>query len=122
MDKSTVIEDVILPESELATFRDSTVGASTIVEPNIVNVLPTISESPKNPKGLTAIEQVKSVLEVGSIKDSEETTGENKTYVGGGTTPDSSIVVDKPKRNYLIIGITAVVGAYVIYKVFLNKK
>lgn len=58
------------------------------------------------------------------ITDSEPsaTTNETKTYVGGGTTPDSNIIVNKPKGNYLMYGLVGLVGAYVIYKVFFNKK
>jgi hypothetical protein len=50
------------------------------------------------------------------------TTGGTKTYVDGGTTPDSDIVVDKPKPNYLVFGLIGLVGAYVVYKVFFQKK
>ena len=50
------------------------------------------------------------------------TTGGTKTYVDGGTTPDSDIVVDKPKPNYLLFGLIGLVGAYVVYKVFFQKK
>ena len=50
------------------------------------------------------------------------TTGETKTYVDGGTTPDSNITVKKPKPNYLTFGIIGVIGLLVVYKLFLNKK
>jgi hypothetical protein len=61
--------------------------------------------------------------EIGQInKESSATTDETKTYVSGGTTPDSNIIVDKPKRNYLMYGVIGVIGAYIIYKVFFNKK
>lgn len=50
------------------------------------------------------------------------TTDETKTYVSGGTTPNSNIVVDRPKRNYLMYGVVGVFGAYVIYKMFFDKK
>jgi len=50
------------------------------------------------------------------------TTGSTKTYVDGGTTPDSDIIVDKPKPNYLVFGLIGLVGAYVVYKVFFQKK
>jgi hypothetical protein len=49
------------------------------------------------------------------------TTDETKTYVSGGTTPDSSIIIDKPKKNYLMYGLTAFFGAYVIYRIFFKK-
>ena len=50
------------------------------------------------------------------------TSGETKTYVNGGTTPDSNITVKKPKPNYLTFGIIGVIGLLVVYKLFLNKK
>lgn len=50
------------------------------------------------------------------------TTSGTKTYVDGGTTPDSDIIVDKPKPNYLVFGLIGLVGAYVVYKVFFQKK
>lgn len=50
------------------------------------------------------------------------TTDQTKNYVGGGTTPDSSITVKKPKPNYLVFGIVGVIGLAVIYKLFFNKK
>jgi hypothetical protein len=50
------------------------------------------------------------------------TTKETKTYVSGGTTANSNIVVDKPNRNYLMYGLIGVVGAYFVYKVFFKKK
>jgi hypothetical protein len=62
------------------------------------------------------------VVEPNIDAEPSATTDETKTYVGGGTTPDSNIIVDKPKRNYLMYGLIGVVGVYVIYKVFFNKK
>jgi hypothetical protein len=50
------------------------------------------------------------------------TTDGTKTYVDGGTTPDSNIIVKKPKPNYLTLGIIGVVGFLVVYKLFFNKK
>ena len=50
------------------------------------------------------------------------TTDETKTYVEGGTTANSSIVINKPKRNYLMYGIIGLIGALVVYKMFFNKK
>lgn len=52
--------------------------------------------------------------------ESSATTDETKTYVKGGTTPDSNIVVDKPKRNYLMYGIIGLVVAYFGYKKFMK--
>jgi hypothetical protein len=50
------------------------------------------------------------------------TTNGTKTYVGGGTTPDSQIVVKKPTTKYFVYGIVGLVGAYLVYKMFFNKK
>ena len=50
------------------------------------------------------------------------TTDETKTYVGGGTTPDSNIVVKKTMTKYYVYGIIGLIGALVVYKMFFNKK
>jgi len=50
------------------------------------------------------------------------TTDSTKNYVNGGTTPDSNIIVKKPKPNYLVYGLIGLVGAYVVFKMFFNKK
>lgn len=53
---------------------------------------------------------------------SSPTSDSTKNYIGGGTTPDSDIIVNKPKPNYTTIVIVGIIGAYVLYKVFFNKK
>ena len=50
------------------------------------------------------------------------TTDSTKNYVGGGTTPDSNINLKKLKPNYFMYGLLGIVGAYVGYQVFFNKK
>jgi len=50
------------------------------------------------------------------------TTDETKTYVEGGTTPDSNIVIKKPMTKYYIYGIVGIIGALIAYKVFFSKK
>ena len=55
-------------------------------------------------------------------KITSATSNSTKSYVNGGTTPDSDIVIKKPKPNYTALGVIGIVGAYVIYKVFFNKK
>lgn len=50
------------------------------------------------------------------------TTDSTKNYVGGGVTPDSNIVVNKPKTNHLFFGLIVVVGAYMAYKMFVDEK
>jgi hypothetical protein len=59
---------------------------------------------------------------INSKKESSPTTKQNKNYIGGGTTPDSDIIVNKSKSNNIGYVIVGVVGAYVIYKMFFNKK
>lgn len=55
-------------------------------------------------------------------KISSATSKSTKSYVEGGTTPDSNIIIKKPKPNYVAVGVVGVIGLYVIYKVFFNKK
>jgi len=50
------------------------------------------------------------------------TTDQTKTYVEGGTTPDSNIVIKKPMTKYYIYGIVGIIGALIAYKVFFSKK
>lgn len=50
------------------------------------------------------------------------TTNSTKSYVEGGTSPDSKIVIKKPKPNYTVLGVLGIVGSFVVYKVFFNKK
>jgi hypothetical protein len=63
-----------------------------------------------------------SVVEPNVDAEPSATTEETKTYVSGGTTPDSNIVVDKSKRNYLMYGVVGVVAVYVVYRMFFDKK
>ena len=68
------------------------------------------------------------ILVQSSIKDTNTdampsaTADSTKNYVGGGTTPDSNIIVAKPKPNYFVYGFLGIVVAYVGYQVFFNKK
>ena len=55
-------------------------------------------------------------------KTSSEFTDETKLYISGGTTPDSDIVVARPKRNHFKLVVVGAVGAYLAYLVFFNKK
>lgn len=126
-------DNQIMPVDENSTY---TGGGSNIVEPEIVIPVNNEIATPIG-AGLASAEQVEiltqqagntsqsgtsTVVEPNIDAEPSATTDETKTYVGGGTTPDSNIVVDKPKRNYLMYGLIGVVGVYVIYKVFFNKK
>ena len=125
-------------------------GGSQIVEPEVlIPVMPTTYIPPiKNNQNVEEVENQQpqsgssqssssqssssqsssSQSNTGSSSDSNPnvvpsaTTGETKTYVDGGTTPDSNITVKKPKPNYLTFGIIGVIGLLVVYKLFLNKK
>lgn len=115
-------------------------GNSQVTEPEIINP---ITPKPNTPpvKSTLNLEDVENNLPQGTSislgnqntgstntttpnTDTEPsaTTDETKTYVGGGTTPDSQIVVKKPNTKYFVYGIVGIVGAYLVYKMFLNKK
>lgn len=55
-------------------------------------------------------------------KISSKFADETKLYISGGTTPDSDIVVVRPKRSYFKLVVVGAVGAFVIYQIFFNKK
>lgn len=112
-------------------------GGSQVAEPEIIiPITPKPNTPPK--KNTLILEDIKNDLPQGNstsvvsgTKDSEDTkpkgessatTDETKTYVGGGTTPDSQIVVKKPTTKYFVYGIVGIVVAYLGYKVFFNKK
>jgi hypothetical protein len=63
-----------------------------------------------------------SIQNINSKSEPSPTTKQNKNYIGGGTTPDSDIIVNKSKSNYIGYAIVGIVVAYVVYKLFLNKK
>lgn len=111
-------------------------GNSQITEPNIIIPIYNVSDAPNSnnytntgniSSGDIPIEVISPVnisTDTKPVKDSEPsaTTDETKTYVGGGTTPDSQIIVKKPMTKYYVYGILGIVGALVVYKVFFNKK
>ena len=65
-----------------------------------------------------------STQNINSKSEPSRFTKQNKNYIEGGITPDSDIIVSKSKSksNYIGYGIVGIVGAYVVYKVFFNKK
>lgn len=106
-------------------------GSSQVIEPEIISA--EISTPPvknyivKSPDEIPPLLQGSPNDEVSEnspkpYSESSETTDETKTYVGGGTTPDSNIVIKKPTSKYFLYGIVGVVGALIIYKIFFNKK
>ena len=126
-------DNQITPSYEDPIYTGS---GSNIVEPEIIIIANNEIATPIGGSSINA-EQVKILTQQGGrtsqsgtstiTKPNEDaepsaTTEETKTYVGGGTTPDSNIVVDKPKRNYIMYGLIGVVGTYVVYKLFFNKK
>lgn len=139
------IYDVENPIIKETTFPE--LGNSQIIEPNIITPIYDVSDLPNSniytntgntSSGAIPIEVITPVdtsnTSTGSTsgtKDTEvtkpkgepsATTDETKTYVGGGTTPDSQIVVKKPTTKYFVYGIVGIVVAYLGYKVFFNKK
>jgi hypothetical protein len=124
----TLFEDRTIADTGTPTINGDLGGGSNISEPEILNPIVTPVITPVKSGSSVIVGQNGVVLENPSdvksqdTKEPSATTDETKTYVGGGTTPDSNIVVDKPKRNYFMYGVLGVVGVYVIYKVFFNKK
>jgi hypothetical protein len=129
------------PSIKESTFPE--LGNSQIIEPNIIIPIYDVSDSPNSntytntgntSSGAIPIEVLTPVdtsnTSTGSTSGTSSnntsepsaTTDETKTYVGGGTTPDSQIVVKKPMTKYYVYGIIGIVGALVVYKMFFNKK
>lgn len=115
------------------------VGASQVIEPEIINTVPNqgaiqptltleqVQEAVNQPSGgVTTTIQEPNVLipstKPETLAEPSATTDETKTYGGGGTTPNSTIVIKKPKPNYLVYGIVGVIGVLVVYKVFFKGK
>jgi hypothetical protein len=124
----------MMPTYEIPVYEN---GSSQVAEPEIIIPISPLPNTPpkKNTLILENIEndlpQGNSTSVVSGTKDSEDTkpkgepsatTDQTKTYVGGGTTPDSQIVVKKPTTKYFVYGIVGIVVAYLGYKVFFNKK
>jgi hypothetical protein len=124
----------MMPTYEIPVYEG---GGSQVAEPEII--IP-ITPKPNTPpvKSTLILEDIENDLPQSNTptinsgtKDTEDTkpkgepsatTDETKTYVGGGTTPDSQIVVKKPTTKYFVYGIVGIVVAYLGYKVFFNKK
>jgi hypothetical protein len=109
-------------------------SGSQIVEPDLINPIVFINNTSNgSSQSQQAVENILSQQEANQNTGSQtntpkndaipsETTDETKTYLDGGTTPNSNINVKKPKPNYLTLGILGIIGLLVVYKVFFNKK
>lgn len=118
----------------IPTYQDTIYqcGNSQVAEPEIINPINSQVNALPVKSGMNSEDIQNSLLQETGNADTRNpkaepsaTTDETKAYVGGGTTPDSNILINKPKRNYVVygvFGVFGVVGAYVIYKVFFNKK
>lgn len=120
-------EPRIAPDGETPVFNDDLGGGSNIVEPEIVNPVSVPVNTPIKGGNITNVEQIETALETPTtvsqdVKEPSATTDENKIYGGGGTMPDSPIVINKPKPNYIVYGIVGVIGILVVYKLFFKKK
>ena len=135
----------MMPTDEITSYRG---GNSQVSEPEIVNpiknhinpspvnstvnfeqieddlsqLVPTKPTKPTKPNSITPNTNTSNPDTTNPDKESSATTDETKTYVGGGTTPDSQIVVKKPTTKYYVYGIVGIVVAYIGYKMFFNKK
>jgi hypothetical protein len=116
---SNIIEpEIIIPvNNEIETpIKDGTINAEQI------EILTQQGGNTSQSGSSTSQSGTSTISEPNIDAEPSATTDETKTYVGGGTTPDSNIIVDKPKRNYLMYGLIGLVGVYVAYKVFFRKK
>lgn len=130
LNQTTSISSVrkrIAPDDETPMFNDDLGGGSSIVEPDFINPVANQSEAPIRGGSVTNVEQVEAGLEspndtgLNGEKEPSATTDENKTYVGGGTTPDSPIIIKTPKTNYVVYGIVGVIAVLVLYKLYFKK-
>lgn len=139
------IYDVINPKIKEKIFPE--LGNSQITEPDIILPISNVNDL-SNSNNYTYTENGSTVIASGNSSsgttsgnsssgttlgnsysettpnntlESSATTDETKTYVSGGTTPDSQIVVKKPTTKYFVYGIVGIVIAYLGYKVFLKK-
>jgi hypothetical protein len=110
--------DIILPTSNVndlsnpSNYTYTTTGSPLSIPIEVSNPVNTGTTSTGSTSGTTS----------NNISEPSATTDDTKTYVGGGTTPDSNIVVKKPTSKYYIYGLLGVLGAIVAYKLFYNKK
>jgi hypothetical protein len=91
------------------------------IEDNLSQVVPIKPTKPIKPNSITPNTNTSNPDTTNPDKESSATTDETKTYVGGGTTPDSQIVVKKPTTKYYVYGIVGIVVAYLGYKMFYKK-
>lgn len=139
-----ISKDIGIYDAEIPSIKESTIsdlGNSQITEPDIIipiyngnnntdtgntssGSIPIEILNPVNPSD-TSTGSTSNNTSTGSnssnTSEPSATTDDTKTYVGGGTTPDSTIVVKKPTRKYYVYGIVALVVALIGYKVFYNK-
>lgn len=114
--------DIILPTSNVNDLSNSsnytytTTGSPLSIPIEVSTPVNTGNTSTGSTSGTT------SGTTSNNTSEPSATTDDTKTYVGGGTTPDSNIVVKKPTSKYYIYGLLGVLGAIVAYKLFYNKK
>jgi len=143
--RATINEPIL--DENIQDNSTNTNNGSQIVEPEIlIPINPTNTPPVYTPpiKGTQNVEDVENGLPQGTtvhqntVNSNQTNTGNStvtnpnatpsattdstKNYVNGGTTPDSNIIVKKPKPNYLVYGLIGLVGAYVVFKMFFNKK
>ena len=81
-------------------------GGSQILDPKI---------------GVPTKEAKEDLVTANKKSEPSKTTDENKNYVSGGTTPDSNIIINKPKSNLIIYGVIGVVILFTVYKKFFKN-
>lgn len=109
------------PTADIGSHRDS--PEYDIDNPVFTSNIPNTGSQIKEPNILVNQNTVGSSTQTPTTNIvSSATSDSTKNYIGGGTTPNSDIIVNKPKPNYTMFVLLGVVTAYVFYKVFFNKK
>lgn len=134
-------QDIGIYDAEIPSIKESTIsdlGNSQITEPDIIittyngnnnPVLNNNTNTGNTSSGSIPIEILNplnpSDTSTGSnssnTSEPSATTDDTKTYVDGGTTPDSTIVIKKSNRKYFVYGGIALIVGLIAYKVFYNK-
>lgn len=112
-------ETKVLSENySVNTINNNKEVGSQILEPEI---LAPIYSQKETPSKTTEIVDKKMTNDLENVPEPSETTDETKTYISGGTTPDSPILVKKPMTKYVLNGVVGVLAILVGYKLFFSK-
>jgi hypothetical protein len=104
------------------TITPTTSVGSNIVEPEIINVSTNTQNNQNSTQVNPAVLEIsESVSTITNTKPNTNTSGV-KSYISGGTTKNNTIVLSKPKPNYVMYAIVGVLGILVVNELFFNTK